>query len=87
MAEECADCGASFASSAELVQHMKEAHPGGDPDASLAMNPESERAGLVCGLCGARFRSRAELARHNATPHGRAVERDPEPAAAHSITA
>jgi uncharacterized C2H2 Zn-finger protein len=73
MAEECADCGASFASSSELVQHMKEAHPGGDPKASLAMNPESEKAGLVCGLCGARFRTRKELVRHTSTPHGPAV--------------
>jgi uncharacterized C2H2 Zn-finger protein len=82
MAEECADCGASFASSAELVQHMKEAHPGGDPDASLAMNPESDRAGLVCGLCGARFRTRKELARHNAIPHGPAVGKPVETAVA-----
>jgi uncharacterized C2H2 Zn-finger protein len=82
MAEECADCGASFASSAELVQHMKEAHPGGDPKASLAMNPESEKAGLVCGLCGARFRTREELVRHNSTPHGRAVGKVAEKVAA-----
>jgi uncharacterized C2H2 Zn-finger protein len=81
MAEECADCGASFASSSELVQHMKEAHPGGDPAASLAMNPESDKAGLVCGLCGARFRTRKELARHNAMPHGPAVQQPVEVAA------
>ena len=70
MAEECPDCGASFASSAGLVDHMKRAHTGGDPQASLAMNPEAGRAGLVCGLCGARFRTPQELARHNVTPHG-----------------
>jgi uncharacterized C2H2 Zn-finger protein len=75
MAEECADCGASFASMADLVQHMNEAHPGGDPSASLAMNPEAERAGLACGLCGARFRTRKELAAHNAMGHPAAVPR------------
>ena len=71
MAEECADCGASFSSAAELVRHVKASHHGGDPQASLAMNPESERAGLVCALCGRRFRDRQSLARHNLTPHYR----------------
>lgn len=71
MAEECADCGASFASAAELSLHMRRAHAGGDPKASLAMNPESRTLGLVCGLCGERFMSRDALARHNLGPHYR----------------
>ncbi len=69
MTDECPDCGASFGSPGELVRHMRAAHAGGDARASLEMNPESDRAGLVCGLCGARFRTPAELARHNTTPH------------------
>jgi Zinc finger, C2H2 type len=69
MAEECADCGASFGSASDLMVHMRTAHSGGDAAASLSMNPESHRAGLVCGLCGERFRTRAALARHNELPH------------------
>jgi hypothetical protein len=69
MSEECADCGASFATAAALVQHMKEQHGGGDAKASLAMNPESTKPGLVCALCGARFRRPGELAEHNLRPH------------------
>jgi uncharacterized C2H2 Zn-finger protein len=71
MAEECADCGASFASPAELVQHMNTVHHGGDAKASLAMNPESRTPGLECGLCGARFATREALAAHNLRPHYR----------------
>ncbi len=69
MAEECADCRASFGSAAELVRHVKASHQGGDPQASLARNPESDRAGLVCALCGRRLQDRQSLARHNLTPH------------------
>jgi uncharacterized C2H2 Zn-finger protein len=69
MAEECADCGASFGSASDLMEHMRTAHSGGDASASLSMNPESRRSGLVCGLCGMRFRTRAALARHNELPH------------------
>jgi uncharacterized C2H2 Zn-finger protein len=87
MAEECADCGAWFAASSDLVQHMRTAHPGGDPDASFAMNPESEKPGLVCALCGARFRTRRELARHNSVPHGPAVHRLPTSFVAESVWA
>ncbi|MFZ1024059.1 MAG: C2H2-type zinc finger protein [Thermoplasmata archaeon] len=69
MAEECADCGASFGSPAELVVHMKKAHAGGDSKASMDMNPESHIAGLECAACGARFATREELASHNLRPH------------------
>ena len=71
MAEECPDCGASFASAAELVTHVKAKHHGGDAKASLEMNPESTTPGLVCALCGARFSSREALAQHNLRPHYR----------------
>jgi uncharacterized C2H2 Zn-finger protein len=71
MAEECPDCGASFASAADLVTHMNEAHHGGDSKESLGMNPESEHAGLVCALCGERFATREALAQHNLRPHYR----------------
>lgn len=69
MAEICADCAASFGSPAELVRHMKTVHKGGDDRASLALNPESHRAGLVCALCGTRFGSKEELRRHGLSPH------------------
>ncbi|HTZ62050.1 MAG TPA: C2H2-type zinc finger protein [Thermoplasmata archaeon] len=72
MAEVCADCGASFGGPAELVRHMNTVHHGGDDVASLDMNPESHRAGLVCALCGKRFRSKEELRRHGLGPHYRA---------------
>ena len=71
MAEECPDCGASFASAAELVGHMNEAHAGGNAKESLSMNPESHIQGLLCALCGRRFESREALARHNLGPHYR----------------
>ena len=71
MAEECPDCGASFASAAALVTHVKATHHGGDAKASLEMNPEAKIAGLVCALCGARFSSREALAQHNLRPHYR----------------
>jgi Zinc finger, C2H2 type len=69
MAEECADCGATFGSPAELVAHMKKAHAGGDPKASMEMNPESHIPGLECAACGARFATREALASHNLRPH------------------
>jgi hypothetical protein len=69
MAEECADCGATFGSPAELVAHMKKAHEGGDPRASMDMNPESHVPGLECAACGARFATREALAAHNLRPH------------------
>jgi uncharacterized C2H2 Zn-finger protein len=69
MAEECADCGASFGSPAELVAHMNKAHAGGDAKASMEMNPESHIPGLECAACGARFATREALASHNLRPH------------------
>lgn len=78
MPEECPDCGGTFASPADLLNHVTKAHGGGDAKASLAMNPESQRRGLVCALCGHRFSSPAELARHNLEPHpGLVTDRTP----------
>lgn len=51
MPELCADCGATFASPAALVRRMSEAHSGGGFTASLSMNPEAGRPGLVRALC------------------------------------
>jgi len=72
MAEECAACGASFGSPTDLVAHMQKKHKDHTDNETLAMNPESERPGMVCALCGRRFWSEDALARHNMTPHPRA---------------
>jgi uncharacterized C2H2 Zn-finger protein len=74
VAEECADCGATFANPAELVAHVKKAHGTINPAESLAMNPESHTPGLVCALCGIRFPNREALARHSLRPHYRTNE-------------
>jgi hypothetical protein len=80
MAEMCPDCGASFESPGDLVNHVKTAHGGGDAAASLSMNPATTEPGYVCGLCGKSFRTASELAEHNLTrPERRAKE-----AAAHA---
>ena len=71
MSEVCADCGEYFGSPSEMIAHVRAAHPGGDPGASRATNPESTTPGLACALCGQRFTSREELARHNIRPHYR----------------
>ena len=75
MPEECAYCGASQASKSDLVDHIRRAHGGGSPAASLATNPEAETVGLVCALCGRRFPDKESLARHNVTPHYRSNRR------------
>jgi uncharacterized C2H2 Zn-finger protein len=69
MAELCGDCGGSFGSPADLAKHVKKAHAGGNPAASLAMNPASETPGLSCAFCGRSFRTREELAAHDLEPH------------------
>jgi C2H2 type zinc finger protein len=65
MSNNCSVCGASFGSPATLVEHTRSAHPHPDASESLAMNPEAESPGLVCGLCGKRFDSAAALSEHN----------------------
>ena len=69
MPEECAACGRSFASPAELVRHTEKEHAGAFGTATRAMNPESTTPGLVCALCGERFRTPQALAAHNLRPH------------------
>lgn len=71
MAEQCAQCGASFSSATQLIEHTNERHGAVDREATLAMNPEASRAGLVCALCGKRFADRQALAQHNLSPHYR----------------
>jgi len=71
MAEMCAYCAAPFGSPAELITHVRKAHSGGDSQASLAMNPESQHPGFVCAMCGRRFWTTAALTHHNLSPHAR----------------
>lgn len=71
MTEVCADCGASFASPAELVTHMQKEHRGGDAAKSLEMNPMSHVNDLECALCGRLFPTREALAAHNLEPHAK----------------
>lgn len=71
MAEMCPECGATFASAAELVTHQKEQHADANRSAneSLEMNPAASTPGYECALCGARFLTPPELAQHNLRPH------------------
>jgi len=71
MSEVCPDCNAPFADPAELVAHVRKAHAGGDPVASLATNPYSHLPGFTCSLCGRVFDSPEALARHDLRPHPR----------------
>lgn len=66
MAEECSECGASFAGPADLIGHVKRAH---SPTQTNA--PETPKHLLACALCGQRFPSREALAAHNLRPHYR----------------
>jgi hypothetical protein len=65
MSEMCSECGASFGSPTDLLVHRRAAHQGGDPAATLRMNPASATPGVTCALCGRTFPSRQALARHN----------------------
>jgi DNA-directed RNA polymerase subunit RPC12/RpoP len=71
MAEECAECGASFAGPTDLLNHLKKAHPSPKerPAESLAMNPASQTPGYACSFCGAKFATPQELAAHDLKPH------------------
>lgn len=83
MSEMCAICGASEASAASLVEHMKTAHKHDDPASDVEMNPETHTPGLACALCGQRFATRAALASHNLRPHPQPIvarEEEPRPA-------
>jgi uncharacterized C2H2 Zn-finger protein len=70
MAEECAECGASFGSPAELILHQRKGHTHSGPEARNTLNPNEETPYLECALCGAKFRTREELAAHDLKPHG-----------------
>lgn len=71
MSETCGTCGAPLGNAVDLVEHTKTAHKDQKPTASLEMNPEAHRAGLVCALCGHRFPNARALAEHNLHPHSR----------------
>lgn len=70
MAEECSECGAVFATTAELIQHAHEHAkvPEGYQGVE-ALEPSEPQRGFVCMLCGARFGSPQALALHNLEPH------------------
>ncbi len=67
MAELCPTCNAPFASPAELIEHTRAVHAGGEANAVPAREPGFVR--LRCALCGATFFSPLELAAHNQRPH------------------
>lgn len=77
MAELCADCGASYGSPADLIAHVRKAHSGGNSLASLSMNPESRRSGLVGAMCGRHCATMDALTRHHLSPHPPTTRRAP----------
>jgi hypothetical protein len=86
MTEECAECGASFASAADLIEHMKTPHapetaPSETPNARESsegpLGTGAQRAQpFVCGTCGATFATREALAAHNLSSTHEKVDRD-----------
>jgi len=68
MSEVCSECDAPFASAAELVEHVREAHTAAAATPAALENRQRARF-LRCALCGARFRSPEALAAHNQVPH------------------
>ena len=68
MAEECSICGATFASAAELVEHVGHDHPAGEANAPVPATEEPSAA-LRCVFCRARFRSGEALADHLRIQH------------------
>ena len=71
MAEVCYQCARSFGGPADLVEHVKKAHPARDSYDSLTLNPEASLPGVVCALCGRRYLTPAALARHALGPYHR----------------
>lgn len=72
MAESCGECGAPFASPADLVKHTKSAHR--TPETVPAPpNPEADPTTatevLHCAFCGAGFPNGQSLAAHNRAQH------------------
>lgn len=68
MSDLCSECGASFASAAELVEHQRAHHTGPLAGPLIGPNrPTSVR--VACAICGARFSTPEALAAHNRRPH------------------
>ncbi len=78
MSDQCAVCGAPFASPAELLAHTHKEHSSAAPTAA-APPPTGSTAWFRCALCGQRFGSPEELRRHNLSPHGRLAAPRPRP--------
>ena len=78
MSEACAECGATFAGPAELVEHQKQAHPAGAPEPStepLTSRPMGAPThGAACGLCGQTFERGEDLAVHVRSAHSGELE-------------
>lgn len=71
MAEVCAECGASFASAAALMQHVRHGHGRNEMTVLAESGAAAGTAPILCGRCGERFSSPEALARHCAMPHAR----------------
>lgn len=68
MSESCAECGASFADAAELIEHTKQVHATPDAVTAPVDEPQSPRV-FVCSFCGATFDSPEEFSSHNQSSH------------------
>jgi DNA-directed RNA polymerase subunit RPC12/RpoP len=83
MAEECAECGASFSSTQELIQHAHDHSAQATGEGFTSMNvPTEVPHAFMCMLCGARFVSPQALALHNLEPHKDGPTADRRPSAA-----
>jgi hypothetical protein len=78
MAEECAECGSTFGSAADLLEHTQVCRGPSATTTEAGAEPRPT-AMMVCVLCGARFRGPEELAEHNRKPHGGSTEPRPMP--------
>jgi hypothetical protein len=77
MAHSCSECGATFGSPAELIEHARAEHRPEAPQ-GLEMNPAAHTPGLECALCGRWFATPQALVAHNLRPH-RGVAPRPRP--------
>lgn len=71
MADMCSECGAEFASPADLLNYMKVQHPVEAPKGSsapvTAASATARREPFQCAVCGEVFETRNGLAHHNLT--------------------
>lgn len=76
MSEVCGECGASFGSASDLIDHAR------DHAVEVGTTATTSRAAVrfTCGLCGARFRTPEALRAHNLDPHTPRVLPTPRPA-------